>query len=512
MDRGERMKKLYEKIHELLKQKNIMFLLIVSILVIGIVVGVILLETKSDKPKEVVTITIDGSAQYELLEGEQIKLSIKDYGEGTVKWSSSNTQVVSVDDSGNVQAQMKGEAIITAKINGQTATIKISVLKDTSLVSQYSIHVSEEEINLMIGSKVTISPVLKYGAKTVQNAKLQFISQDETIAAVSSEGLVTGSKAGRTILNIYYWTSDGETIVKSVQINVTPDLEYTIDTPKKEVTVGEQFIIKPAVYDNTKKETISNPTWEYESSDETIATVDRNGRVTAKKAGEVEIRAIYETGSVVCDVMVWTKFIATEEDFLSIYNDLSGRYKFVSDVTTKVSSAKGTEIFSGILDGGGYTLTNQGERLFSSVQGDATIRNLTIVAEQIGPFGAPIADEIRGNALVEDVEVHCEIKELRAFNNNTSWYHRANAGIFNYGLGGTIKNCTVYMRIKEGISLTYEGKEFAINQISAICMQGTGAGVVKVDNCKAYSNHSDVQFAIGVTPVNCNGLVEEIPE
>ena len=58
--------------------------------------------------------------------GESVPLEV-DGTDSAVSWSSSNTQVASVDASGTVTAVSSGRATITATVDGQTLTIGVLV-------------------------------------------------------------------------------------------------------------------------------------------------------------------------------------------------------------------------------------------------------------------------------------------------------------------------------------------------------------------------------------------------
>lgn len=73
------------------------------------------------------TITLDRTSATLKL-GESLQLTAKTIPEGkTVTWSSSKSDVASVDESGKVTAQAQGEAVISAQIDGKKAECKITV-------------------------------------------------------------------------------------------------------------------------------------------------------------------------------------------------------------------------------------------------------------------------------------------------------------------------------------------------------------------------------------------------
>lgn len=73
------------------------------------------------------------SKSYAMMVGETITLRVLDTKK-TVKWSSSNKAVASVDKKGNVKAKKAGEAVITAKIGKSTYSCKIKATKAVNAI------------------------------------------------------------------------------------------------------------------------------------------------------------------------------------------------------------------------------------------------------------------------------------------------------------------------------------------------------------------------------------------
>lgn len=127
--------------------------------------------------------------------GNQITLTAKVNGATKkatdVIWSSSNTEVAKVeaDNRGRgvvTSTNQAGEAVITARVNGRTATCKVSVQE-----SAISLNVREIQLSTKgVGSSVKLVPTIIGAKKSVT-----WTSSDKTIATVSG-GKVTGKKAG----------------------------------------------------------------------------------------------------------------------------------------------------------------------------------------------------------------------------------------------------------------------------------------------------------------------------
>ena len=106
----------------------------------------------------------------------------------TVTWSSSNTNVASVNQSGEVTATGGGDAIITASVDGKSATCAVTV----------SVQVTGVSLNLgstSIGVNETVELVATISPSDATNKSVQWASSNNRIATVNN-GIVTGLRSG----------------------------------------------------------------------------------------------------------------------------------------------------------------------------------------------------------------------------------------------------------------------------------------------------------------------------
>ena len=134
----------------------------------------------------------DTKVRIKVNETYRITAALKpDESEGKVNWSSSNDEIVTVTEDGEIKAVDEGSAIITAVLDNDPtgiATCEVEVYDDPPVV-----HLSETDIMLQRGTtEDLIATVTPKGAK----GDLIWTSSDPTVAEVSETGAVKGLKEG----------------------------------------------------------------------------------------------------------------------------------------------------------------------------------------------------------------------------------------------------------------------------------------------------------------------------
>lgn len=139
-------------------------------------------------------------------------------------------------------------------------------------------------LTLNVGEEFKIKAALEQS--DVSDLKLNFKSDNESVATVSSEGVVKAVKMGNAKITISAnidpkVTAEVSVLVKGPEVLPT---SIEIESPN-EVEVGKTIDFKATVLpDNATTKAVV-----WSSSDETIATIDDYGKLTGKKVGEVTI-------------------------------------------------------------------------------------------------------------------------------------------------------------------------------------------------------------------------------
>lgn len=248
-------------------------------------------EVKND-PREII---ISGNPATMYL-GDEVTLTVKVNPDGAsqeVTWSSSDETILQVDASGKVKAVGPGIADIIAfsKVNNRISKkISISVIQPIVYDDPEEIVFTSTRAEVAVGVFITLT--VKVLPETARQEVL-WSSSDETIATVSATGRVTGVSVG--VVTITATSVADPTIYKDYLVNVIEQddsIEYT--EPADIFISGENEVFEGfSIYliaDVLPYGASQNVFWS--SSDEKVAVVDSQGRVTGISAGKTIITAV----------------------------------------------------------------------------------------------------------------------------------------------------------------------------------------------------------------------------
>lgn len=246
----------------------------------------------------------------------------------TLSWSSSDESVAAVDETGLVTGKGAGEAVITAACaDGIAAACTVTV----SYVAVQSISLPE---TTEVSCNRTVQLTANIMPERATNIDVSWESRQEEVATVDENGLVTGVSEGTAeIVATAENNLSASTIVtvsyvkpERVTLNKTSAEVYLDDTMKLNAT------IVPA--------NVSNSSLTWSSSDEGIATVDKDGVVKAHQEGSVRITATAEgniSGSCLVTVRpIPVERVTLDQTELQLYEGES------KTLTAEVSPSKAT--------------------------------------------------------------------------------------------------------------------------------------------------------------------------
>ena len=239
----------------------------------------------------------------------------------TVTWKSDKPEIVEVDSNGNVTAKAAGTATITATADGKSASCKVTVNGQTT-VPVASVELNQTTLELIAGKEATLTATVKPDDAT--NKTVTWSSNNETVATVDNNGKVTAKAAGEAIITAKVGDKQATCNVKVTAADVAVE-SVTLNQSSLELIAGKEATLTATV----KPDNATNRTVAWESTATNVATVDNNGKVTAKAEGTAIITAKAGDKTATCTVTVTKADVKVTQITISGKNTLN-----VNDVAT----------------------------------------------------------------------------------------------------------------------------------------------------------------------------------
>ena len=252
------------------------------------------------------SVSIKGSSN--VAAGKSIKLTAvvnmidetpkADVYQGAV-WSSSNTSIATVDKNGNVKGLKAGTVTIKANVGGKVGSKTIKVDPGTLVTS---IKLNSTSKSLIKGQSFTLTATV--APTNATNKKVTYKSSNTNVATVDANGKVTAKSAGTATITVT--ASDGSKKTATAKITVTNPIKVsslTLNKTSQTIYKGYTFSLKVTVTPTNA----TNKNVTYKSSNASVATVDSNGKITAKATGTAIITVTAADGSgktAICKITV----------------------------------------------------------------------------------------------------------------------------------------------------------------------------------------------------------------
>ncbi len=242
-----------------------------------------------------------------------------------ITWTSSDPGVAEVTPVGAVTARKPGTATITAQSEGKSGSVTISVAQPTAEpvdepAAVASVSVSGPgSVTLDVGETAQLRATLKDGkGQTLTDRTVVWTTSDPKVVVAASSGVVTavGAGAARVVAN-----SEGRSAEVRFTVKTPPRPEpppapvpvavqsVTLTPQDPEITVGGAVQLSASVLD-AGRNTLTDRTVAWRSSDDRIARVDQQGGVSGVSKGTATITATVEGKSATTRVSVSVATVA----------------------------------------------------------------------------------------------------------------------------------------------------------------------------------------------------------
>ncbi|QDG52671.1 tandem-95 repeat protein [Persicimonas caeni] len=279
------------------------------------------------------------------------------------------------------------------------------VEQDADTVEIASIEVTPQSVDVALGLTVPLdATAFDADGNEIADATFEWESSDEVVATVNADGEVTGLEIGTATITVT--STEDPSVQATASITVVEGEVDTVTVEPSAVTliVGETQTLTATAL-NEAGEEISDPQVTWTSDDESIATVDTDGTVTAVAAGQTTITATVEGVQATVDVEVQLVPVArieltpadptvevgstvelTAQAFDAEDNELTGRQITWTSDDESIATIDSGGIVTGVAEG---TVT-----ITAEIGGETATVDVDVVPANTSPVADAGADQV----------------------------------------------------------------------------------------------------------------------
>lgn len=249
---------------------------------------------KTAKLKATYKLNVSGTVLLQCGKSFTLKVTGLAKGDRVVSWSSSNTKIATVKNGVVKAAKKTGSVTITIKLASDTV-IRQTVKVQKAAVKVSSMAVAKTMWSVKQGETIRIVPT-SFAPVTATSKTVTYSTSDKKVATVTSKGVVKGIAGGTAKITLKCGSAKVVCTVKVEPVKTKSiKLNKTTVSLKKKKTLTLKVTRTPKA--STEKIT-------FKSSDTKVATVNANGKITAKKAGTAVITVTCGSAKATCTVTV----------------------------------------------------------------------------------------------------------------------------------------------------------------------------------------------------------------
>ena len=417
-----------------------------------------------------------------------------------VRWISSDTDVLEIDDAGNAIAKNEGNVTITASIYDSIATFNVEVVK----YSFSGCLIGPDEVK--VGNEIKLE---KENFNDLYPHTLKV--SDESLAIISQDGTLKAIKRG--IVTIYACSIDGQMYeLKKIKI-LEKDFIIVIEGPNI-VNKGDRFTITAS----TSPEDIDTE-FNYSSSDSSIISINRFGVANALKGGKatIYVTSTYDK-NVVSSIEVEVKSDAPDSINISGNNLIdAGSYTNLElsvtggvnkNVKWTTTDAKILTVYKGVVLG---LQKGTAKVVATSVVDNSVYGEIEITVNEIKKEEYTQEEIDYVNNLINKMTISQKVGQMFVVGfSGTSMSSSLSSAIENYNFGNVIymgANCNDYLTLAK-MSNDIQNKMVSSNLVPAfISTDQEGGRVARLTNG---GTHFISQMAVCATGDYNNAYLEGV--
>jgi uncharacterized protein YjdB len=216
-----------------------------------------------------------------------------------VIWTTSSGATATVASDGRVRAWSPGEAVITATVDGVSASFTLTVLHPVASVEL----IGAPAAPVLVGTAVQLRAVARSAAGDSLAGRAMFwMTSDYSRATITADGLLTAVAPGNVLVSVSVEGRSASFILSILE----PVSSVTVTSPFAGLYQGQSVQLAVTLRDTFGQPLAGRPiTWT--TSDALRATVDSAGRVTATGTGQVTLTATSEGKSGTVNLQVYAR-------------------------------------------------------------------------------------------------------------------------------------------------------------------------------------------------------------
>lgn len=218
----------------------------------------------------------------------------------TIAWTSSNSDVMTIDNDGNISALAEGTTTISAVVDGKLNSNEVTL---TVRKGVESVTLNENKLDMIKGDKTTLT--VSYTPTNVEDdlKGVTFKSSSPSVATVDDNGNVKAVGSGTATITATSTTNANA--YANCLVTVTVPITSIKANPNK-ITL-EKGKVETLNIEVTPSDTTDEKAFTYKSNNEDVATVTSSGKVKAVAEGTTTITITHTASNLTTEATITVK-------------------------------------------------------------------------------------------------------------------------------------------------------------------------------------------------------------